>query len=461
MDTVDVLPRDRLFAAELRTRSPCGRRRDAKDRRAFDAALAAEPMVLVLLRGSVLQGSTRDVRWAVAATIAAVTVVGWTAFSMVERAAQRDRQGARGRDDPRGAVAKPGRRTSRASTCWRIRDFHRPWPSRAAAPYFAPRLRRPSSRGAGRSRRRDDMHAWWGPGHRPGGWGDSGVGDGGAREPRVVECKASRRSGCARDPLRARLNYSGTILVRRGARFRHVSAGAHVRQRPGVEKLLSLDGPAREIVRSATRGSLLLPDVKVVRIEPRTIRNVFVVSPEQTSNLAQYYDTKLTPGGRVAGRHRTDWRDVRAARRMRYAHRFWADATTACCCVRASSTRRARSSRNSRSTDVTYNAKLAKEMVRLWWTSVPFRWQVTQAVRPTQEQRNRWTVTQVPRLIQSSEASASLRASAIPPRTSCFRRPRGHLGVRGAVYGRPTQIGLTQAGGLPNIRREAMRIALP
>ena len=50
----------------------------------FRAALAAEPTVLApaASRGRTAQVAT--LAWAVAATIAAVTVVGWTAFSMVD-----------------------------------------------------------------------------------------------------------------------------------------------------------------------------------------------------------------------------------------------------------------------------------------------------------------------------------------------------------------------------------------
>jgi sigma-E factor negative regulatory protein RseA len=57
----------------------------------FSAALAAEPTVLAPARAQ-RSAQPATFAWAVAATIAAVTVVGWTAFSMV--------------DIPPGAVAK-------------------------------------------------------------------------------------------------------------------------------------------------------------------------------------------------------------------------------------------------------------------------------------------------------------------------------------------------------------------
>ena len=50
----------------------------------FRAALAAEPTVLAPPRSAQRTAQPATFAWAVAATLAAVTVVGWTAFSMVD-----------------------------------------------------------------------------------------------------------------------------------------------------------------------------------------------------------------------------------------------------------------------------------------------------------------------------------------------------------------------------------------
>lgn len=50
----------------------------------FAVALAAEPTVLAPNRRTQRTAQPATFAWAVAATLAAVTVVGWTAFSMVE-----------------------------------------------------------------------------------------------------------------------------------------------------------------------------------------------------------------------------------------------------------------------------------------------------------------------------------------------------------------------------------------
>src|SRR5262249_19076750 len=68
------------------------------------------------------------------------------------------------------------------------------------------------------------------------------------------------------------LNYTGTVLVRQGPRYESFRLAHLFENGQESEKLLSLDGPAREIVRSATEVRYYFPDAKVVRVEPRTIR---------------------------------------------------------------------------------------------------------------------------------------------------------------------------------------------
>ena len=111
------------------------------------------------------------------------------------RAAQRDRQGARGRDDPRGAgQAASGRRERIPARAPGILAGHG-HPGRRAVPARRD-CRRPSSRSAGRKPQRDDDARMLGsPGHHPGDGCDSGVGGGGAREPARATRRASPRNG--------------------------------------------------------------------------------------------------------------------------------------------------------------------------------------------------------------------------------------------------------------------------
>src|SRR5436190_20611485 len=96
----------------------------------------------------------------------------------------------------------------------------------------------------------------------------------------------SRAASAARQ-----LNYSGTIVYQHGGHV-ETSRLVHVFDAAGeFEKLTNLDGPAREIIRNQGEVRCYYPDAKVVRIEPRTFRNVFPsLSAQQQRSLLEFYD---------------------------------------------------------------------------------------------------------------------------------------------------------------------------
>lgn len=261
------------------------------------------------------------------------------------------------------------------------------------------------------------------------------------------------------------LNYTGTIMVRQGVRFDTFRLAHMFDNGQESEKLLSLDGPAREIVRSATEVRYYFPDAKVVRVEPRTIRNVFPsLSPEQTANLAQYYEFKLSPGGRVAGRV-TEMAVFEPRDGLRYAHRFWADPTTGLLLKSRLVNEKGEVIEEFAFTDVTVNAKLDKDMVKPSWTSVPSDWQVTQSGPGELVQNDTgWVANKLPPgFVKISEGYRKLAGK---------REPAAHLVysdglVAISVFVEPfvvtqTQVGLTQTGGLAqySTRSDAFRVTV-
>jgi sigma-E factor negative regulatory protein RseB len=247
------------------------------------------------------------------------------------------------------------------------------------------------------------------------------------------------------------LNYTGTVMVRQGALFETFRLAHLFDNGEEHEKLVSLEGQAREIVRSATEVRSYFPDAKIVRVEPRTIRNVFPsLSPEQTANLTQYYEFKLAPGGRVAGRN-TEVAIFDPKDGLRYGHRFWADPTTGLLLKARLVNERGEVIEEFAFTDVTVNAKIDKDMVKPSWASVPPDWVVKQggpgqiAIKETG-----WTVTKPPPgFIKIMEGFRTLAGK---------RTPAAHLVysdglVAISIFVEPftvtqTQVGLTQAGGL-------------
>ena len=123
-----------------------------------------------------------------------------------------------------------------------------------------------------------------------------------ALAPRARAGRTRRHGSRARRRRRGTLNYIGTIVYQHGARVEtsrlvHLNDGGSE-----FEKLVNLDGPAREVIRSQGEVRCYYPDAKIVRIEPRTFRNVFPsLSPQQQKALAQFYDFRKAEAGRVAG----------------------------------------------------------------------------------------------------------------------------------------------------------------
>jgi sigma-E factor negative regulatory protein RseB len=261
------------------------------------------------------------------------------------------------------------------------------------------------------------------------------------------------------------LNYTGTVIVRQGARLDTFKLAHLFDDGQESEKLLSLDGPAREIVRSPTEVRYFFPDAKVVRVEPRSIRNVFPsLSPEQTANLAQYYEFKLAPGGRVAGRS-TEMATFEPRDGLRYAHQFWSDPATGLLLKSRLVNERGDMVEEFAFSDVTVNAKIDKDIVKPSWAPLPADWRVVQA-GPGEFVSNDtgWTVTKLPPgFIKISEGFRKLAGK---------REPAAHLVfsdglVAISVFVEPftvtqTQIGLTQTGGLAqySTRSDAFRVTV-
>jgi sigma-E factor negative regulatory protein RseB len=124
------------------------------------------------------------------------------------------------------------------------------------------------------------------------------------------------------------LNYTGTFVYQHGDQV-ETSRITHFVDRSGeYEKLETLDGPKREIIR--TNNEILTFDAehRVVRREKRSPRRAFpALLPDQLSNLTIYYRLRRGDQERIAGYDSQSLmlepRDV-----FRYGHKLWADIAT-------------------------------------------------------------------------------------------------------------------------------------
>ena len=93
------------------------------------------------------------------------------------------------------------------------------------------------------------------------------------------------------------------------------------------EKLVSLDGPAREVIRSDGEVRCYFPDAKVVRVEPRTFRNVFpsLSAEQQRIAVAVLRRSASSASERVVAGTATQVVVFEPKDGLRYGHKFWAD----------------------------------------------------------------------------------------------------------------------------------------
>lgn len=193
------------------------------------------------------------------------------------------------------------------------------------------------------------------------------------------------------------LNYIGTIVYQIGprvesSRITHLYDDGHE-----FAKLVNLDGPAREVVRSQGEIRCYYPDAKLMRVEPGTFRNVFPsLSPEQQHSLSEFYDFRVLGPDRVGGRAVQvvvfEPRDG-----LRYGHRFWSDAATGLLLKARILNERGDGVEQFAFSDLTINAPIEHAMVEPSWPSVPSDWQVLQGLSgDVVQQDTGWIVTHIP-----------------------------------------------------------------
>jgi sigma-E factor negative regulatory protein RseB len=124
------------------------------------------------------------------------------------------------------------------------------------------------------------------------------------------------------------LNYVGTLVYQHDGRV-ETSRVMHMVDKHGEhEKLVNLDGPAREVIRTNDEVRCYYPDAKIIRVEPRSYRNAFPsLLPMQLDTLVQYYYFRKAEVARVAGVE-TQAFVFQPKDGMRYGHKLWADINT-------------------------------------------------------------------------------------------------------------------------------------
>jgi sigma-E factor negative regulatory protein RseB len=124
------------------------------------------------------------------------------------------------------------------------------------------------------------------------------------------------------------LNYEGTFVYQHGGRV-ETSRIVHFVDTDGEhEKLETLDGPRREIIRNNDEVLCYYPDAKIVRSQKRIAKRSFpALVPEQLNSIASFYTVRNVRMERVAG-FDSQVVILEPKDAMRYGHKLWAEKTT-------------------------------------------------------------------------------------------------------------------------------------
>ncbi|MBI3898607.1 MAG: MucB/RseB C-terminal domain-containing protein [Gammaproteobacteria bacterium] len=125
------------------------------------------------------------------------------------------------------------------------------------------------------------------------------------------------------------LNYDGVFVYQHGAQLETMRILHRVVDGGVEERLVSLTGPAREVIRTEREVRCYLPDQKSVVVEPRRLnhKNFPAILPDQLPGIGENYVIELGRPARVVGRN-VQRVLIRPRDDYRYGYQLWADDET-------------------------------------------------------------------------------------------------------------------------------------
>lgn len=125
-------------------------------------------------------------------------------------------------------------------------------------------------------------------------------------------------------------NYDGRFFHLRDSRSESMRIIHRVDKGRITERLVSLDGSGREIIRNATEVICYLPDKRMVLVEKRTDDNSLVSAlPVYNESLEALYQIERSGGIVKAHGRKTQVIEVKPRDQFRYGYKLWLDQETA------------------------------------------------------------------------------------------------------------------------------------
>lgn len=124
------------------------------------------------------------------------------------------------------------------------------------------------------------------------------------------------------------INYDGTFVYGQNDELSSMQIIHSVDKNGEFERLISLDGSGREVIRSGDTVTCILPDKKSVVVDKSRPDSEFPPAfPLKVEQLSEFYNFHFSGEGRVAG-HTAKKLVIKPKDKYRYGHELWIDAKT-------------------------------------------------------------------------------------------------------------------------------------
>lgn len=124
------------------------------------------------------------------------------------------------------------------------------------------------------------------------------------------------------------LNYSGVFSYQSGSNLQSIKIYHRADENGELERLVALNGPAREVIRSNDEVTCINPEGRQVNISSRPLGSGLLADlPSKLRSALPFYELSMQGETRVAGRSARELL-ISPVDEYRYGYRLWVDAET-------------------------------------------------------------------------------------------------------------------------------------
>lgn len=192
------------------------------------------------------------------------------------------------------------------------------------------------------------------------------------------------------------INYDGTFVYGQNNQLSSMKIVHGVDNSGIFERLISLDGSGREVIRSGNTVKCILPDKKAVVVEKSRPDSEFPPSfPVKIDRLNKYYSFHIMGEGRVAGQE-TKKIIIKPRDKYRYGHELWVDEKTGLLLKNHLIDENGKTVEQFMFTHIDYPEKIRDAAKNINSKSETYTWYDAKSVEPKLNESMQWKVMHMP-----------------------------------------------------------------